>query len=343
MRLVTTAAGAIGVVALAACTRARDVSSDASSSSRAAPEASAASGPDAARVVLDPPLGDVPITWLEARRARLANLDDEPALAKNDAAIRAHFGGALPIAMRLQAIPLAQGREAFLLDADDGAPRPMALMVDATGAALWTKDHPTAGITPPVTQLALAPRDENGVALFLFDEPTHLVAVRMWDSQGYPFANLQMFTLPRCDALSAARWPGRGWIVVATHAGSMRAQLLKDDGTTAWGKTGIDVGEPWRAGPAPATIAIDGAGAGDDGWLLLQYATRGGANHVLASHFNPFGNATWPAPKDLGAVDRPDAGARVEASHEGPGATLVTVGDRAIRLRPTGDTPPPRR
>jgi hypothetical protein len=284
---------------------------------------------DAARPI-EPVDEPPPATYVGARRARLAKLDDEPGLAKNAAAIRAHFDGGLPPSMDLQAVPLGAGKEALLLSAASGDPRPITLLVDAQGAPLWTKERPLGGLTPPAKPFAMAPRPDEGLALFFYDEPTKLVGARMWAADGAAFAEIVLFDLARCDAISATWWPAHGWIVVASFPGGAHAQLLGEGGSPAWERAGLAVGESWRA-PAPATIVIDPE---TSSWLLFQHATRSGADHVVAIRYGALGERLGDAAIDFGAVGRAARTSdRIEASLVRPGIARVDVGGKVVERR----------
>jgi hypothetical protein len=268
-----------------------------------------------------------PATFAEARRARLTTLDDEPGLAKNADAIRAHFGGTLPPSMDLQAVALGAGKQALLLRETGDDSKPIALLVDASGTAVWIKERPLAGITPPARPFAIAPRPDNGVALFVYDPPTKLVAARMWTPEGAPFADLVLFDLARCDAIAAAWWPGRGWIVVTSFQGGARAQLLNEEGSPAWDAHGVAVGEAWRA-PTAATIVIDSE---TPSWILVQHATRNGADHVIAIRYGTGGARLDDNPVDLGVVARVAHPLdRIDATLVGAGIARIDVGGKPV-------------
>ena len=275
-----------------------------------------------------------PATFREARRALLTTLDDEPGLARNAETVRTHFGGSLPDAMDLQAVPLASGKQMLLLRAVADDPKPIALFVDATGGAIWIKDRPLAGITPPAKPFTISPRPDDGVVIFVYDEPTKLVAARMWVEDGAPYAELRLYDLPRCDAISAAWWPDHGWIVVTSFPGGARAQLLRESGSPAWDPEGITVGEAWRA-PAPASIVID---ADTATWLLVQHATRSGADHVVAIRYDAQGNRLATGGGDLGAVPHvARVSDRIEVTPSRPRVVQVDVAGKPVEMRLDAD------
>jgi hypothetical protein len=136
-----------------------------------------------------------------------------------------------------------------------------------------------------------------------------------------------LFHLPQCDAISAAWWPGNGWIVVASFPGGARAQRVSEEGLPAWHPESLPVGEPWRA-PAPATIVIDDA---TFSWVLVQHATRAGSDHVVAVRYGIDGARLTKKAADLGAVPRvASVRDRIDASLAGPGRLRVDVGGVAV-------------
>jgi len=148
---------------------------------------------------------------------------------------------------------------------------------------LFAKDHPTAGISPPALHPTLAPGPERGVAVFAYVEPMHLVAARMWADDSNPYADLEVFHPDACDALSVAYETGLGWIVACTSKTGTRAQRLRDDLTSAWGREGVSVG---TAGPAGrASLAFDGPSV----WILSQRARAIGGDRQLTFRYGPDG------------------------------------------------------
>jgi len=320
---------AVGLaLVLTACSRIHPPPSDAGSDAHAEADAAPSSLDAAVPVPLDseePP----PPTFLEARRSHLSTLDDEPGLAHNERAILTHFDGGLPPAMELQAASLGSGRQALLLSAASAEPNPIAFLVDAVGTAIWTKNRPLGGLSPPARPFAIAPRQDEGVALFFYDEPAKLVGARMWALDGSAFSEVMLFSIPRCDAISTVWWPGQGWILVTAFPGGARAQLLTEEGMSAWGAQGIAVGEAWRAA-APATIVIE---PNTSSWLLVQRATRGGADHAIAIEYGTFGQRTSAGARDLGPIARTPGGSdRIAVSLVRPGLARVELGAKAVDL-----------
>jgi hypothetical protein len=189
---------------------------------------------------------------------------------------------------------------------------------------LWAKERPTAGMMPPAVNIAITTHPSGGATLFAYDAPTKSVAARVWEADGAPFADFQVMKVDACDDLSAARWPERGWVVACAWLGGARAQLLRDDGTMAWRRDGVDVGAPWRA-PAPLSMAFDGEAA----LVLVQYGdVRPGppGDHVLAMRYDARGRPAWAAPVDLGAVPNVARTRDRIVVKAAPGAARVELG-----------------
>ncbi len=219
----------------------------------------------------------------EAERTTLAALERDPLLRPHLARLRDHFGKDARGPFAMQRMPLAAGRVGALLSrADESDPIVLALDRDQL---LFAKDHPTAGISPPALHPTLAPGPERGVAVFAYVESMHLVAARMWADDSNPYADLEVFHLDACDALSVAYETGFGWIVACTSKTGTRAQRLRDDLTSAWGREGVSVG---TAGPAGrASLAFDGPSV----WILSQRARAIGGDRQLTFRYGPDGQA----------------------------------------------------
>lgn len=273
----------------------------------------------------------------EARRTVLAHLRDVPLLAPHLGMLRTHFGPGARGPFVMQRVDFSGARSAVLLARADESD-PVLLFVD--GARLvWSKERPVAGIQPPVHHLALAAHVLGGASVFVYDPPTHLVAGRVWDGDGAPFADFQVLATDACDALSAAFWPGHGVLVVASTPAGPRAQLLRDDGTLAFPRDGLAVGAPWRAA-GPVSIVID---TPDTAVLLMHAGGRGGGDHLEAFRYDASGSSLWAAPVDVAVPRVPDPQERIAATAERPAAVHVAlprgaVGSRAhaLRLEPSG-------
>jgi hypothetical protein len=280
--------GVVGVLALAAaCTRKGVELPD------AAPEASApvsvvttspsddASAPRTTTV--RPPPG-------EARRSLLAKLDAEPLLAAQIALVSAHFGKDAKGPFALQRTELAGGRSALFVAQQDGAD-PMLLVFDGD-TLLWSREHPVAGIVPPVEHVALAAHEAGGTALAAWDPATKLVVGRVAADDGNPFGDFQVMNLDACDDVTVGYWPGRGILFVASTKAGPRMQLMREDNTFAFAREGIAVGTGWRAA-GPVTMAFDSPTS----VMLVQHAsgTKPKTDAVKVFRYSAGGKMLWEA------------------------------------------------
>ncbi len=309
----------------------------------AAPDAPAPSAPappaDAAGVVADAGLVSAthadlppPAPAGEARRTTLARLEDDPALAPHMGLLHNHFGRSARGPFLEQRVGFPGARRAILLAREDERD-PVLLVVD--GARLvWSKERPVAGIQPPVHHLALAAHALGGASVFVYDPPTHLVAGRVWDGDGAPFADFQVLATDACGALSAAFWPGHGVLVVASTPTGPRAQLLRDDGMLAFPREGLAVGARWRA-PGPVTVVMDTP----ESATLFMHATGAGAgDRVEGFRYDASGASLWRAPVNVAVPHVPDVAERVDVMLDRPGTMRVALprgatGSRAHALR----------
>ena len=285
------------------------------------------------------------VTPTEARRVRVAKLADEPAISSSkdaQALLDKHFAGASgPFDVQTAELTAA-GRRALLV-VSSGKPtseaRPYAIVVDDAGAVLWSKEHPVAGIMAPVGPIAIAAAPLGRVALAACDPPTSVVALRLWDDDGSPFADFQALSgIESCDALSLLYWPRQGWLIVTARAGVTRARLVKESGAPTWGD-GLDLGVRSRAGAIAApNIAADT----EESFVLVQLAqpsaAEGSPFHALAFRYDTRGNPIWKAPVDLGQLPKaPVSGERVKLAPTSPGVRVTLPSGVEVDLRPSGD------
>ncbi len=260
----------------------------------------------------------------------VARLDVDPLLRSHLATLRQHFGADARGPFEVQRVELAGGATALLVSLAEEAD-PFVLVVDRD-QLLWTKPRPTAGILPPVRHLALAPRPDGGVVVFGWVEALRTVAARMWADDSNPFGDFEIFAPDACDALSAAYAAGFGWVVVcSSKAGGVRAQRMRDDGTTAWGRFGAPLGAASVAGPV--TVAFDTPSS----FVLLQRAVGVGGERVLGYRYDGRAMELWGSPVDLGGLGiAAGAGERIEAEALDKGGVRVApLQGRAIRGKPT--------
>jgi hypothetical protein len=273
-----------------------------------------------------------PLEAVEPRRAIVARIADDRTLAAHEAALRAHFGDALPVPLAAQIAPLAGDRRAVLVYGPPPSPQPIVLVLDAKGEVLWTKDRALAGTRQLATDLVIAPGPNGGVAMLWYDTPTRIAALRRWGARGEVVGDFELAEIDEgCDALSGLYWPGRGWVVAASRLGAARAQLLDENGRRAWGPGGNEL--PWVSrASAPVSIAVDA----DTSVMFFQVGDvrrEGGkvaADRVLGARFDVLGTATWARPIDLGPA--PPGGGRIAAARVDIGKVRVTAGSGTAQI-----------
>jgi hypothetical protein len=339
----------IGVaLTLAACSRTSgtaDAGSDATSTSGApppangaAPSTSVADTPASARR----PSSASPSSGLEARRSIVTHIESDPLLSANAEALRKQHGGALPASLAVQSTELdADHHRAIIVGAErkDGTlESPMLFVVDEQGALAWSKERPTAGIKAPIGPLAIATGPSGRFAMAACDPPTSSVALRLWDSDGSPFADFQALETKACDAITLLHWPQHGWIIAIAAGPEIRAQLVTDQGALSWGQ-GMIVGARFRT-IVPVSLAV----SDKNSFFLVQYSqsptTDRDVDHALAYRYDERGTPLWPMPIDLGAVRRVAPGQEriVLARASDRALTATLTGGVVMELRPNGET-----
>jgi len=208
-------------------------------------------------------------------------LEADQLLVPQLARLRTHFqvdGGTLRGPFVVQRVERSGGGDGVLVSrADESDPFAMAL---DRGQLVFAKERPVAGITPPVQHVTISPGPERGLVVFGYVATLHLVAGRMWADDGNPFAEIVVLEAPACDTLAAAYWPGNGWLVACSSKDGTRAQLLRENLTSAWGTAGLVLG---NAGPvASARIAIDSPTE----WTLVQRARAVGGDRTLTFRYD---------------------------------------------------------
>ncbi len=280
---------------------------------------------------------------MEAERMHVASFREDPRVATERDLLALHYNGPEKIELDLQTAPLTAAHRRVVLATVTGTPtlyaRAIAYVVDdAAKKVLWAKDHPVAGIKPPVGPTAIAAGPHGRVALAACDPPTSTVALRIWDEDGAPFADFQALSVDACGALSLMYWPRHGWVVVVVRAGATRAQLVKEGGSPGWAG-GLDLGvRPKDGAIAPAGLAADT----DDTFVLVQLAQptgeAGSPFHALAFRYDAHGTAIWPAAVDLGALPKPPLpGERAQLHPTLPGVSVMLPSGPAVSVRPSGD------
>ena len=298
------AACSILVFALAACRRESPTVADAGASPLAAtrspppvtsPEGRSAGAGEIIATRPAPAAG-------EAERRTVSAGDEDPLLRPYTTRLRAHFKNALaPVAV--QRASLLGGGTAILVR-QDAAPFPLLLVEDRERKLLWNRDKPTIAMLPPVRDPVIVGRATGGVALFAYDVPAHVVAGRLLDADGTPFADLSVMHVDDCQFLSAAHWPKRGMVVVCARANDNRMQIIRADNTLALANDGVVVGRASRT-PTPISIGFDS----DETMMLASYVKgpSGARDQVVVFRYDATGTAKWPKPFEVDAR-APDKG-----------------------------------
>jgi hypothetical protein len=343
---------------LAACSRGLPSSAPAAEDAGAplgeatlATAAEAGSPPAASRRPVAPSLPPAPPPGVaEAKRTPLKRLDGEPLLRPHLAALREHFGAQASGPFVLQRVDLANGRTALMVahpeatatatqaPADTSAPTPatagdgdpIVLVVDRDALA-WSKPRPAAGIVQPVTHLTIAPRPDGGVALFGYVVSLRLLAARMWADDGNPYAEIELGSFDACDTLSAAYAPGRGWVIACTSDAGTRAQRLREDGTTTWGREGTLLADATPVGH-PA-LAFDTSSS----FLLVERARAVGGDRLLALRFDEDARPLWPTPVTVDSFGAgPKGPERLRTTLERDGVVRVDWNEKAAEIDAQG-------
>lgn len=303
------------------------------------------SPPTAIASAADAGLELVSATPVEGRRSQVKRFAEERALAPASALLEKHFAGRPAAAFDVQIAELtASGRRvALVMEAGRSTTtdaHPFAF-VATDNAVLWSKTNPVGGILPPVGPIAVAPAPLGRVAMAACDPPTNIVALRLWDDDGSPFADFQAMRVEACESIALLYWPKRGWVIIASRVGATRAQLLSENGSPKW-RDGLDLGARSKPGMvAAASVASDT----DDTIVLVQMvqpsAVDGSPFHALAFRYDARGTAIWPAAVDLGELPRPPRpGERVKMTLTKPGVRVRLSSGKEVDVRPSGDVVP---
>jgi hypothetical protein len=304
---------ALVALALAACSR-KDAGT-AAGTAEAAPSSSVASAPSPAYSSPPPP---------DAGAASL---------------IAAHFAGVPSNQLETTSVELTSpGRRATLVKIA-GKPtseaKPFLYVSDEDGEhVLWSRDRPVAGITPPVGPIALSSGPGDRVSIAACDPPTGLIALRVLDTDGAPFADFQAMSNETCEAVALSYWRKHGWLLAIARTGATRAQLVKENGSLAW-IGGVDVGVRSRENAlAPPSLAFDT----QDTFLVTQIAQPtaepGSPFHALVFRYDAEGMAIWPHATDI-PLSKAAAGqvAKMQKRYDG---VVITLPERSVVIKPSG-------
>lgn len=249
--------------------------------------------------------------------------------------LAAHFGAIPANQLETTSVELTSpGRRATLVKIA-GKPtseaKPFLYVSDEDGQhVLWSRERPVAGITPPVGPIALSSGPGDRVSIAACDPPTAIIALRVLDTDGAPFADFQAMTNETCEAVALAYWRRRGWLIAIARQGATRAQLVKENGSLAW-PGGIDVGV---RSFAPPSLALDT----DDTFLVTQIAQPttepGSPFHALVFRYDAEGTAIWKQATDI-PLTKGAAGqvAKMQKRYDG---VVLTTPERSVVIKPSG-------
>ena len=230
--------------------------------------------------------------------------------------------------MKIAGKPTSESKPFLYVSDDDGK------------TVLWSRDRPVAGITPPVGAIALSSGPADRVSIAACDPPTGIIALRILDTDGAPFADFQAMTNETCDAVALSYWRKRGWLVAIARAGATRAQLVKENGGLAW-PSGLDVGVRSRESAiARPSLAFDT----DDTFLVAQIAQPSAEPtspfHMMVFRYDAEGTAIWPQavsiPLKSGAAGQT---AKMQKRYDG---VVISTAERSVVVKPSGAFEPAR-
>jgi hypothetical protein len=210
--------------------------------------------------------------------------------------------GTFPLEMR--GARLAGGRRALLFTSARKELRPLVLLVDGAGHALWRKERPLAGTHERWRGLTLTAGPEGSVLIFWWDESSRAVAGRRWGFDGSIFADFHFFDVDDCSGLDALYWPGRGWVVTAVGDTTARSAMLGENGFRRFGDAVLDVGGVHEVlSPAVAAAGVDGIFYAYVGRTrAIGSHTPAGEPRLWATFRREDGTSPWKAPVDVGPV-----------------------------------------
>lgn len=292
----------------------------AGASSTAHPESSASARPGFATIADAMASVDLRV---EAQRG--AALAFEPLTERQRGALESHFKepGLFPLAF--QVVSAGPGHRAVLLQATHGEARPLVWLLGDAGDIVWTKERPTGGVKPGVTEISLASGPGGHVCLAWCNASSESVALRRWAEDGGAFADYDVLHVDACSALSVIYWPGRGWLIAVAWPGGASFQLISENGSLIWGRDGMSLPWTFRAA-APLSLALDTP----DSAMFFRLGQSGGpesAEYIFATRYSAEGRALWPGPLSLKRLSAPvrDPGVRVVLSSGPDGAVRVEL------------------
>jgi hypothetical protein len=238
---------------------------------------------------------------VEAKRGRV--LGFEPITERHREALAAHFKEPTPFPLAFQVVSAGVGRHAVLLQATRGEARPLVWLLDEGGNVAWTKERPTGGVKPGVTEISLASGPDGHVCIAWCNAASDSVAIRRWAEDGGAFADYDVIHVDACSALSVIYWPRRGWLVAVAWPGGATFELISENGALAWGRDGVTLPWTFRAA-APLSLALDTP----DSVMIFRLGQSGGpasAEYMFASRYSTDGRPLWPGPLSLKRLPAP--------------------------------------
>jgi hypothetical protein len=238
---------------------------------------------------------------VEAKRGTA--LGFEPITERQREALVAHFKESTPFPLALQVVSAGIGRHAVLLQATRGEARPLVWLLDESGNVVWTKERPTGGVKPGVTEMSLASGPDGHVCLAWCNAASESVAIRRWAEDGGAFADYDVIHVDACSALSVIYWPRRGWLVAVAWPGGATFEVISQNGALVWGRDGVTLPWTFRA-PAPLSLAIDTP----ESVMFFRLGQSGGpasAEYVFANRYSVEGRPLWPGPLSLKRLPAP--------------------------------------
>jgi hypothetical protein len=238
---------------------------------------------------------------VEARRGTAHAF--EPVMEQQRAALDAHFKEPTPFPLAFQVVSAGVGRHAVLLQATRDEARPFIWLLDEAGNTVWTKERPTGGVKPGITEISLASGPDGHVCLAWCNAASESVALRRWAEDGGAFADYDVIHVDACSALSVVYWPRRGWLVSVAGPGGATFELISENGALRWGRDGVSLPWTFRAA-APLSLSLDTP----DSVMFFRLGQSGGpasAEYVFASRYSVEGRPLWPGPLSLKRLPAP--------------------------------------
>jgi hypothetical protein len=279
----------------------------------------------------EPPAIPLPAepSFTEARRGTLLDLGYLPFAQGAADSLKKRFGDDLAT-LAAQSVALDSEHRGLFVYRPGSGLMPILINLESNGAIAWTREHALGGIHPGVEEVALATGAQGEMIIAFHDPVARVVGARRWAADGTRIMDLVMLEDVDCDALSLVRWPDRGWLVINSSRGAIRAQLIDVNGRAPWGNSGRSITRGWL-GSTPVNAVLD---TDDSAILVFHGFTPGTAgvdltdSAVLAQRIDATGTLRYPSPVVVGRIV-PSASARgaprVITSRTAPGRVEVSL------------------